>query len=171
MVTRMTEPDATAGARVLALAGAAGATLALGLPWVRELDKIKVTGVTEEVSTGDDVVWTGWTLGGASRLDGHRPVSLIVAVLLVAGTLALLAGCWLAFESERRWLALSTIGLAAVLLIASFPLLSGVPGTYGLGHPTDRDFGVVVWRTSVFLALLGTLRIGVLRESAARATR
>jgi len=101
----MTDPEAApagaiTGARVLALIGAAGATLALSLPWVRELDPVKAG--SAEVSTGDDVVWIGWTLGGAGRLDGHRPVPLIGAVLLVAGTLALLAGCWLAFERERE---------------------------------------------------------------------
>jgi hypothetical protein len=152
---------AATGARVLALSGAVGALLAMCLPWASE-ENVVTVGFSTVVAEGGDE-WTGWGLYGASRLDGHRVVSLAGFLLLALGTVALLAGAWLAFErGQRRWVAGSTGLLAGVLLVASLVVLNHVPGTFGAGHVTTTRYGVEAWRLAVFVAMLGALRLAVL---------
>lgn len=153
------------GARVVALVGALGAVLALSMPWASEEN----TGVAE---TGEVLLlrggseWTGWSIYGASRLDGHRPVPLTVAMILIAGTVLLAVGAWVAFERTRRWVAPATAAVAVIVLVVSFPGLDGVNGRFGAGHLTTTEFGVVVWRLAVAAVVLGSIRLALLQEAA-----
>lgn len=156
----------TMGARVLMLTGAVGALLALCLPWVYEESAVTV-GSSTAVGTNSDE-WTGWTLHGASRLDTHEPVSLLVYLIVIVGTAALLVGAWLAFErAERAWVPRSTAGVAALLLVASFPLLSGVSGTFGAGHLTTTRYGIIAWRVALAVVLAGAVRLSLWFEDRA----
>jgi hypothetical protein len=161
---------AAIGARVLTLTGAVGATLAMCLPWAYE-ENVVTVGTSTVVARGG-MEWTGWGLHDASRLDSHRPVSLVPLLLLAIGTVALLAGAWLAFERRHRvWIPRATALVAAVLLVAGFVLLNHVPGTFGAGHVTTTRYGVVVWRLAVLLVLLGAARLSVLFEIRSREGR
>jgi hypothetical protein len=158
------------GARVLAMSGAVGALLAMCLPWAYE-ENVVTVGSSTVVARGG-VEWTGWGLHDASRLDSHRPVSLVVLLLIAIGTVGLLAGAWLAFERRNRaWIPRATALLAFLLLVASFALLNHIPGTFGLGHVTTTRYGVDAWRLSVLIALLGAARLAVLFELRSREAR
>jgi hypothetical protein len=158
------------GARVLALTGAVGAALAMCLPWAYE-ENVVTVGSSTVVARGG-VEWTGWGLYGASGLDSHRPVSLAVLLVIAIGTVALLAGAWLAFERrDRVWIPRVTALLAGLLLVASFVLLNHIPGTFGLGHVTTRRYGIDAWRLSLLIALLGAARLAVLFEIRSREAR
>ena len=155
------------GGRVLALVGAAAATLALCLPWASE-DLTRTVGGeiggSEALTRGGDE-WPGWDLGGASALDSHRPVPLVVAALLILLTLGLLAVCWLGFEwADRAWLARATAAAALVLLVASLLAFSGIDGTFGAGHLVTVEEGVLFWRGAVALVLVGATRVAILQE-------
>jgi hypothetical protein len=154
------------GARVVALVGALGAVLAMSMPWASE-DNTGVAQSGETLLLRGGVEWTGWGIYGASRLDGHRPVSLTVAMILIAGTVLVALGAWVAFErAGRRWLPPSTAVTAVIMLIVSFPGLEGVSGRFGAGHVTVTEFGIVVWRLSVAAVALGSTRLALLQEAA-----
>ncbi|MDG6108563.1 hypothetical protein Daura_14295 [Dactylosporangium aurantiacum] len=154
------------GARVVALVGALGAVLAMSMPWASE-DNTGVAESGEVLLLRGGVEWTGWGIYGASRLDGHRPVSLTVAMILIAGTVLVAIGAWVAFErTRRRWLPPATAAAAAVMLIVSFPGLEGVNGRFGTGHTTVTEFGIIVWRLAVAAVLLGSTRLALLQEAA-----
>lgn len=158
--------SAGVGARVVALVGALCAVLAMSMPWVSE----ELTGTAESgqvlVLRGGDE-WTGWGIYGASRFNGHRPVSLTVAMILIAGTVLIALAAWVAFErTRRRWLPPATAAVAAVLLIVSFPGLEGVGGRYGAGHFVTTEFGIVVWRLAIAAVMLGSTRLALLQEAA-----
>jgi hypothetical protein len=140
---------------VLTLIGGLGSVFALPLPWAQEL------------RTAEDPAsqsWGGWAMNGVSDLDGHRPLSLGVVVLFLAGSVVLAGLAWAAFEAAGRWVAYASAGLALVLLILSFVLVRHVPGTFGNGHIMQLGFGIEVWRLAVGTALVGAARHGVLRE-------
>jgi hypothetical protein len=168
----MTEPTLpVTGARVLALIGAVCALLTMSLPWAYEENLVRIDTPNADVTVVErgSVEWTGWTLHGASRLDGHHPVSLVVFLLFVIGTVALLAGAWLTFErGHRLWIPRTVALVAAALLVVSFPLLSDIAGTFGEGHVTTTRYGIIAWRVSVLVCLLGALRQLVLFERPTR---
>ena len=157
------------GGRVLALVGGAAATLALCLPWASEDETVTVGefGSSQALVRGGDE-WTGWNLGGASTLDSHRPVPLVVAALLILLTLGLLAVCWLGFEWADRaasaWLPRATAAAALVLLVASLFAVSGIDGTFGAGHLVTVEEGVLFWQASVGLVLVAATRVAILQE-------
>jgi hypothetical protein len=154
------------GARVVALVGALGAVLAMSMPWASE-DNTGVAESGETLLLRGGVEWTGWGIYGASRLDGHRPVSLTVAMILIAGTVLVALGAWVAFErTRRRWLPPATAAAAVIMLIVSFPGLEGVSGRFGAGHFTVTEFGIVVWRLSIAAVVLGSTRLALLQEAA-----
>ncbi|GAA2636060.1 hypothetical protein GCM10010399_81180 [Dactylosporangium fulvum] len=160
------------GARVVALVGGIAALLALALPWASEDNTITVRSdaspVTYEalLARGGEE-WTGWGIHAASRLDGHRPVTLLVAMVIVTGTVLVAGTAWATFERPRRiWLAPATAGIALLLLTASFPGLAGVQGRFGGGHITSVEFGVVVWRVSLAVVVAGAVRLALLQEAA-----
>ncbi|WP_327004196.1 hypothetical protein OHA72_55670 [Dactylosporangium sp. NBC_01737] len=154
------------GARVVALVGALGAVLAMSMPWASE-DKTGVATSGETLLLSGGVEWTGWGIYGASRLDGHRPVSLTVAMILIAGTVLVAIAAWVAFErAQRRWLAPATAATAVIMLIVSFPGLESVSGRFGAGHVTVTEFGIVVWRLAVAAVALGSTRLALLQETA-----
>ncbi|GAB3826408.1 hypothetical protein ACFPIJ_06480 [Dactylosporangium cerinum] len=154
------------GARVVALVGALGAVLALSMPWASE-DNTGVAESGEVLLLRGGVEWTGWGIYGASRLDGHRPVSLTVAMILIAGTVLVAIGAWVAFErTRRRWLPPATAAAAVIALVVSFPGLEGVNGRFGAGHVTTTEFGIVVWRLAIAVVALGSTRLALLQEAA-----
>lgn len=156
------------GARVVALVGALGAVLAMSMPWASEVN----TGVAESgqvLLLAGGVEWTGWGIYDASRLDGHRPVSLTVAMILIAGTVLVAIAAWVAFErTRRRWLPPATAAAATIMLVVSFPGLDGISGRFGTGHTATTEFGIVVWRLAVAAVALGSTRLALLQEDAAR---
>jgi hypothetical protein len=159
------EPLSRLGARVLTLVGAAAAALALALPCATEDRTVSVEGHSELLTRGGER-WSGWNLAATSGLDGHRPVPVVVWLLVIVGTLALLAFAWLGFERvRRRWIAPVTAAVAAVLLVGSVWMFGGIAGTYGAGHLTRVEAGVPVWRCAVGLVLLGALRLAALDEA------
>lgn len=154
------------GARVVALVGALGAVFAMSMPWASE-DNTGVAESGEVLLLRGGVEWTGWGIYDASPLDGHRPVSLTVAMILIAGTVLLAVAAWVAFEqTRRRWLPPATAAAAAVMVIVSYPGLEGVNGRFGAGHVTVTEFGVVVWRLAVTAVVLGSARLAVLQQAA-----
>ncbi|MGI5177118.1 hypothetical protein ACQEVZ_12375 [Dactylosporangium sp. CA-152071] len=159
------------GARVVALVGALAAVLAMSMPWASE-DNTGVAETGEVLLMRGGVEWTGWGIYGASRLDGHRPVSLTVAMILIAGTAVLALAAWVAFErTRRRWLPPATAAAAVIMLVVSFPGLEGVNGRFGTGHITTTEFGIVVWRLAVAAVALGSTRLALLQEEAAQPLR
>jgi hypothetical protein len=158
------------GARVVTLVGALAALLALALPWAVEDNTVTVSAATGGSATlltrGGDR-WTGWAIYGASRLNGHRPVALAIAVILITGTVLLVVAAWATFEKPRMiWLAPATAGVAVLVLVTSIPGLDGVPGRFGAGHVTSTEFGVLVWRLALILVIAGAARLAVLQEAA-----
>ncbi len=154
------------GARVVALVGALGGVLAMSMPWASE----EVTGTAESgqvlLLRGGDT-WTGWGIYGASRFNGHRPVSLTVAMILIAGTVLVALAAWVAFERTRlRWLPPVTAAAAAIMLIVSFPGLEGVSGRLTASHSVSTEFGIVVWRLALVAVVLGSTRLALLQEAA-----
>ncbi|WP_238017942.1 hypothetical protein KZZ52_20565 [Dactylosporangium sp. AC04546] len=170
----MTAPNASGptpaglGARVVALVGALVALLALSLPWASEDNTIAVEGqffASDALLARGGVEWTGWGIAAASRLDGHRPVTIAVAMVIITGTVVLAGIAWAAFERPRRiWIAPGAAGVALLLFIASFPLLSGVQGRFGAGHITSVEFGVAVWRLALAIVVVGATRLALLQE-------
>ncbi|GGM69000.1 hypothetical protein ACFFX1_29995 [Dactylosporangium sucinum] len=171
----MTAPNASGptpaglGARVVALVGAVAALLALSLPWAREDNTFTLQGqllpAEALIARGGDE-WTGWGIAAASRLDGHRPVAIAVAMVIITGTVVVAGIAWAAFERPRRiWVAPAAAGVALLLFAASFPLLSGVPGRFGPGHITSVEFGVAVWRLALAIVVVGATRLALLQEA------
>jgi hypothetical protein len=153
------------GARVVALVGALAAVLAMSMPWASE-DNTGEFGTGQALLMRGGVEWTGWGIYDASRLDGHRPVSLTVAMILIVGTVAVAVAAWVAFErTRRRWLPPATAAAGVLMLIVSFPGLEGVNGRFGAGHITTTEFGVVVWRLAVAAVVLGSTRLALLQEA------
>ncbi|WP_432841216.1 hypothetical protein [Dactylosporangium sp. CA-092794] len=156
------------GSRVVTLVGALAALFALALPWAREDNTITVGTDLGDTATllqrgGDQ--WTGWALHGASRLDGHRPVTVAMAMLLITATVVLAGAAWTAFERPRTpWLAPGVAGVAVLTLVASIPGLDGVAGRFGAGYVTTVEFGVVVWRTALIVAAVGAARLALLQR-------
>lgn len=158
------------GSRVVALVGALVALLALALPWAREDNTVTVDtnvgGTATLLQRGGDV-WTGWAIHGASRLDGHRPVTVAVAMLLITGTVVLTLAAWATFERPSTiWIAPTMAAVAVVELIASIPALSSVSGRFGAGHIATMEFGVVVWRVALAIVVVGAVRLALLQEAA-----
>jgi hypothetical protein len=154
------------GARVVALVGAVAAVLAMSMPWASE-DNTGVASSGETLLLRGGVEWTGWGIYDASRFDGHRPVALPVAMILIAGTVLVALAAWMAFERiHRRWLPPATAAAGVVMLIVSFPGLEGVNGRFGAGHLTTTEFGVVVWRLAIVAVVLGSTRLALLQEAA-----
>jgi hypothetical protein len=144
------------GGRVLALIGAAVAIVTLPLPWAVQY---------REGAENPPDQWSGWNLHGASHLDGHRPVSLATVILFVAGSVALLILTWYAFERPAaRWTAYAGFGLALILLILSFVLVSGVPSNRGVSDRVELTYGIEIWRLALIATMLGAARWGVLQE-------
>ncbi|WP_432992884.1 hypothetical protein [Dactylosporangium sp. CA-233914] len=163
------------GSRVVALVGAVAALLALALPWAREENTVTVAtdlgGTATLLQRGGDM-WTGWALHGASRLDGHRPVTVAMAMLLITATVALALAAWATFERPRSiWLAPTVAAVAVLTLIVSIPGLDGVAGRFGAGHVTTVEFGVVVWRVSLIVVAVGATRLALLQEASRRRMR
>ncbi|GAA3195850.1 hypothetical protein GCM10010532_013560 [Dactylosporangium siamense] len=150
----------------MALVGALGAVLAMSMPWASE-DNTGVAESGEVLLLRGGVEWTGWGIYGASRLDGHRPVSLTVAMILIVGTVLVALGAWVAFErTRRRWLPPATAAAAVIALVVSFPGLESVNGRFGTGHVTTTEFGIVVWRLAIAAVALGSTRLALLQEAA-----
>ncbi|MEV8512306.1 hypothetical protein [Dactylosporangium sp. NPDC051484] len=163
------------GSRVVALVGALAAVLALALPWAREDNTVTVATDFGETATllqrGGDV-WTGWALHGASRLDGHRPVTVAFAMLLITATVVLVGAAWATFERPRSiWIAPTTAVVAIVTLIISVPGLDGIAGRFGSGQVTTVEFGVAVWRTALAVVAVGATRLTLLQETIRRRAR
>jgi hypothetical protein len=162
------------GSRIVALAGAIGALLALALPWAREDNAVIVEtnfGNATLLQRGGDE-WSGWVLNGASRLDGHRPVTVAMAMLIITATFVVVGGAWATFERPRAvWVAPGLAGVAILTLIVSMPGLDGVAGRYGAGHVTTMEFGVAVWRTALAVVAVGAIRLALLQEAARRRLR
>jgi hypothetical protein len=157
------------GSRVVTLVGALAALLALALPWASEDNTVTVStdvgGTATLLQRGGDV-WTGWAIHGASRLDGHRPVTVAVAMLLITGTVALALGAWATFERPRTiWIAPTMAAVALVELIASVPGLDGVAGRFEAGHVATVEFGVVVWRIALAIVVVGAIRLALVQEA------
>ena len=88
-------------------------------------------------------------------------------MILIAGTVLVALGAWVAFEqTRRRWLPAATAAAAVIMLIVSFPGLEGVNGRFGTGHYTTTEFGIVVWRLAVAAVALGSTRLALLQETA-----
>ncbi|HTJ40055.1 MAG TPA: hypothetical protein VL738_43200 [Dactylosporangium sp.] len=163
------------GSRVVALIGALAALLALALPWAREDNTVTVAtdlgGTATLVQRGGEQ-WTGWALHGASRLDGHRPITIVMAMAIITATVFLAGAAWATFERPRSiWLAPTMAGAAILTLIVSIPGLNGVAGRFGAGHVTTVEFGVVVWRTAVAVVAVGAARLALLQELSRRRSR
>ncbi|GAA3292948.1 MULTISPECIES: hypothetical protein [Dactylosporangium] len=162
------------GSRVVALIGAIAALLALALPWAREDNTVTVEtnfGASTLLQRGGDV-WSGWTLHGASRLDGHRPITVAMAMLLITATLVLVGAAWTTFERPRAiWVAPTMAGVALLTLAISMPGLDGVAGKFGAGHVTTPEFGLVVWRTALAVVVVGATRLALLQEASRRRLR
>ncbi|MER7008023.1 hypothetical protein ABT297_33945 [Dactylosporangium sp. NPDC000555] len=163
------------GSRVVTLVGALAALLALALPWAREDNTVTVAtdfgGTATLLQRGGDV-WTGWTLHGAGRLDGHRPVTVAFAMLLITATVVLAGAAWAAFERPRSvWIAPTMAVVAILTLIISVPGLGGVAGRFGSGQVTTVEFGVVVWRTALAVVAVGAARLALLQETSRRRAR
>ncbi|MFG2039751.1 hypothetical protein [Dactylosporangium sp. NPDC048998] len=168
-------PPTGIGSRVVTLVGALAALLALGLPWAREDNTVTVAtdvgGTATLLQSGGDV-WTGWALHGASRLDGHRPVTVAFAMLLITATVVLVGGAWTTFERPRSiWIAPTMAAVAILTLIISVPGLDGVAGRFGSGQVTSVEFGVVVWRTALGVVAVGAARLALLQETNRRRSR
>jgi hypothetical protein len=162
------------GSRVVALGGAIAALLALALPWAREENTVTVGtdrgGTATLLERGD--AWSGWALYGASRLDGHRPVSIVMAMLLITATVVLVGAAWATFERPRSiWIAPAMAAVALLTLIVSFPGLEDVRGRFGAGHTMTLEFGVVVWRIAFALVAVGGARLALLQEASRRRLR
>jgi hypothetical protein len=99
---------------------------------------------------------------GLARTEPHRRQSSFVAVavaVLVAGTVVVLALCWLAFERRGERLGLPIAGLVAlVLLVVSVPMLHGLQGRSP--EVVSIQLGVPVWRWSMVLVALAAVRSG-----------
>lgn len=163
------------GSRLVMLVGALAALLALALPWAREDNTVTVAtdigGTATLLQRGGDE-WTGWALHGASRLDGHRPVTVVMAMALITATVALAGGAWATFERPRAtWLPPAIGAVAALTLIGSVPGLEGVAGRFGAGHLATLEFGVVVWRTALAVVAIGATRLALLQEAGRRRSR
>ncbi|MER7283257.1 hypothetical protein ABT369_53395 [Dactylosporangium sp. NPDC000244] len=162
------------GSRVVALVGAIGALLALALPWAREDSTVSVEtnfGTATLLQPGGDQ-WSGWALHGASRLDGHRPVTVAMAMLLITATFVLVGAAWATFERPRAiWVAPTMAGVAVMTLIVSVPGLDGVAGKFGAGHVTTVEFGLAVWRTALAIVAVGAIRLALLQEASRRRLR
>jgi hypothetical protein len=162
------------GSRVVALVGALAALLALALPWAREDNTVAAettSGTATLLQRGGDQ-WTGWALHGASRLDGHRPITVAMSMLLITATVVLAGAAWTTFERPRAiWLAPAMAAVAILTLLVSVPGLDGVAGRFGAGHVTTVEFGLVVWRTALAVVAVGATRLALLQEISRRRPR
>ncbi|MEV6926626.1 hypothetical protein AB0M46_19285 [Dactylosporangium sp. NPDC051485] len=163
------------GSRVVALVGALGALFALALPWAREDNTVTVAtdlGGTATLLQRGGEQWSGWALHGASHLDGHRPVTVVMAMVLITSTAVLIGGAWATFERPRSaWIAPAMAAVAILALLVSMPGLDGVAGRFGTGHVTTVEFGVTVWRTALAVVAAGATRLALLQEAARRRQR
>ncbi|WP_433219314.1 hypothetical protein ACQP00_14860 [Dactylosporangium sp. CS-047395] len=159
------------GSRVVALIGAVAALIALALPWAREDNTVTVEtnyGTATLLQRGGDV-WNGWALHGASRLDGHRPVTVAMAMLIITATVVLVGAAWAAFERPRAiWVAPTMAGVAILTLVVSIPGLDDVAGRFGAGHQTTVEFGLLVWRVALAVVAIGAARLALLQEAGRR---
>ncbi|GAA2383329.1 hypothetical protein [Dactylosporangium salmoneum] len=163
------------GSRVVALAGALAALFALALPWAREDNTVTVAtdvgGTATLLQRGGDQ-WSGWALHGASHLDGHRPVTVAMAMLLITSTAVLAGGAWATFERPRSvWIAPTMAAVAILTLLVSIPGLDGVARRFGAGHVTTVEYGVTVWRIALAVVAVGAARLALLQEAARRRQR
>ncbi|MGI5239162.1 hypothetical protein [Dactylosporangium sp. CA-139066] len=160
------------GSRVVALVGALAALLALALPWARQENTVTVAtdvGGTATLLQHGGEEWSGWALHGASHLDGHRPIPVVMAMAIITATVFLVGTAWAAFERPRSvWIAPTMAAAAIATLIVSIPGLDGVAGRFGAGHTTTVEFGVLVWRTSLAVVATGATRLALLQEASRR---
>ncbi|WP_433060566.1 hypothetical protein [Dactylosporangium sp. CS-033363] len=163
------------GSRVVALIGAIAALIALALPWAREDNTVTVEtdyGTTATLLQRGGDVWNGWALHGASRLDGHRPVTVAMAMLIITATVVLVGAAWAAFERPRAiWVAPTMAAVAILTLIVSIPGLDDVAGRFGAGHVTTVEFGLLVWRVGLAVVAVGAARLALLQETGRRRIR
>lgn len=163
------------GSRVVTLIGAFAALLALALPWAREDNTVTVAtdvgGTATLLQRGGDV-WTGWALHGASRLDGHRPITVVMAMLLITATVVLIGTAWATFERPRSiWVPPTMASVAILMLIISVPGLDGVEGRFGAGHVVTVEYGLTVWRIALGIVAVGAARLALLQETSRRQSR
>jgi hypothetical protein len=163
------------GSRVVALIGALAALLALALPWASEDNAVTVAtdiGGTATLLQRGGEEWTGWALHGASRLDGHRPIPVVMAMVIITATVFLVGTAWATFERPRSiWIAPSMAAAAILTLIVSIPGLDGIAGRFGAGHTTTVEFGVLVWRTALAIVAVGGIRLALLQETNRRRSK
>jgi hypothetical protein len=163
------------GSRVVALVGALAALLALALPWAREDNTVNAStelGGTATLLQRGGEHWSGWALHGASRLDGHRPITVVMAMVVITSTVFLVGAAWATFERPRSlWIAPAMAAAAILTLIATIPGLNGIAGRFGAGHVTTVEFGVLVWRTALAVVAVGALRLALLQEASRRRHR
>ncbi|MEV6491305.1 hypothetical protein AB0M20_22220 [Actinoplanes sp. NPDC051633] len=159
------------GARIVAVGGALAALLTLPLPWAAQEHE---TGLPDNIGTVDAVGphWSGWGLSGAGWLNSHRPLPLLVVVLVALGTLALFALSWMAAErDEAGRLTVSALAVGVALAVAGFPLLNAIQDDSVDGRFVSAEFGFVLWRVAVLLTLAGLARARILQEQRTRALR
>jgi hypothetical protein len=150
-----------APARLLLVASAVAALLALPLPWFAQYSG------DNEVPYELEHQWTGWHLWVESGQDDFVPLDVVLALPLVAAVIALLVVACLAGPGPRQrrtaWLA---TGLGAALVVAGIWLDIHVSGLSGFdGEKTNANgslFGLNVWRVALVMYVVAAARLVVL---------
>ncbi|GAB3305836.1 hypothetical protein EK0264_05170 [Epidermidibacterium keratini] len=144
-----TPATARSAAQILSAGCAVLALITLGLPFAEKYFWLDTHKWME--------TFTGFTIGSASRMDGHRPVPVAVAVIVIAGTVLLAALAWAAVETDRSGISATAAVLAVALVFFSMPALSGIDGEFGAGHDQFSAFGIGLWR--LMLVACGVLAL------------
>jgi hypothetical protein len=163
-------PFSTAYAsRVLLAIGSVQALLALGLPFALETGSTP-TGNAEELFGGTEV-WSGWSLGRASSIDGHIHIPTAAVIILVTSTIGLVVLAWLALERSGAGLPGAAAAVGAALLVSSMLIGNAVQGSFGDGHQGTSGWGLPVWRVALLLVVVAALRTVLQTEEEEKSAR
>lgn len=140
------EEHARFTASVLALVGAALATVLLFSPFVAEY---------AAPGTGPVHLRDAWHLTTESPLDGSQRVATVWAVLVIVTTLATLGGVWAGSRFDQQLPLVAAAVSSAVATVVGFVVTGD--GSFGDGHVWASVWGLAAWRGAHALVLVAVL--------------
>lgn len=133
-------------ASVMALVGAALATVLLFSPFVAEY---------AAQGAGPVHLRDAWHLTTESPLDGSQRVATAWAVLVIVTTLATLLGVWAGSRLDQQLPLVVAAVSSAVATVVGFVVTGD--GTFGNGHLWASVWGLSAWRCAHALVLVAVL--------------
>jgi hypothetical protein len=148
--------------RVIMAISSVLALFALGLPFA--LESGSTSRFLGERVFGGTETWPGWSLARKSHIDGHLPIPLAAATILVVATACLVVLAWLALERPTTWMLAASALIGVALLIGSVVIGNEVQGNFGDGHQGATGSGLGVFRVALLLVVVAAMRAAVQSE-------